>query len=564
MRLLIIAAAATLTLLSACSQTPTKPGSVAPSSANAPAASAPIALQLLVLNDFHGFLNPSTFDAPGITQGKVQAGGVAFLATKINELSRDKSNSLVLGVGDMIGASPLVSALLQDEPAIESLNALGMRYSALGNHEFDYGLATLMRLIHGGCPSSGCLQGRAFTGASFTYLAANVFDAKTGAGIVPASATATIEGVRVGFIGADLTDTPSITLAKNVEGLRFADEAKSINEEVLKLKAQGIRSIVVMVHLGGVFDDKVDSATCGGIRGPILTLGNALDAEVDVILSAHSHRAYVCNLGTKLLTQGASFGHVLTQVQLSIDRASGEIISKAANHVLIDSAAIAPDPKLQALVAAAQTATNAVAQQPAGQLNSGAITRSQDDVGESELARLISDAQLAAAQGPDTGSAVIALVNQGGVRTDLPPSANNSTGAIPIVYGDIYSVHPFGNEIQVLELSGAELKEVLEQPLDGSDHVTASDSLRYSISSSAAPGQRVIATSMRLNGKPILPTDRLRVAINNFLASGGSGQTQLIGKPVVASAGLDRDALIAYLKAGNLKDYRQIRAARVP
>lgn len=556
---------AALALLSACSQAPMKQDSVVPptpTAADLP--SKAIELQLLVLNDFHGFLNPSNYDEPGITHGKVQAGGVAFLATKINELSRGKSNSLVLGVGDMIGASPLVSALLQDEPAIESLNALGLRYSALGNHEFDYGLTTLMRLIHGGCASSGCLQGRPFNGASFEYLAANVFDAKTGAAIVPASATVTFEGVRVGFIGADLTDTPSITLAKNVEGIRFADEAQSINDEVAKLKAQGIRSIVVMVHLGGVFEGQVDPANCAGLRGPILALGEALDPEVDVILSAHSHRAYVCNLATKLLTQGASFGHLLTQVQLKIDRASGEIISKSAINVLIDSATIAPEPKLQALVAAAQAATNAVAQQPVGQLAGAAITRTQDEVGESELARLISDAQLAAAQGPDTGSAVIALVNHGGVRTDLPPSASQSTGAIPIVYGDIYSVHPFGNEIQVLELTGAELKNVLEQPLDGSDHVTASDSLRYSIRSSAAPGDRIIADSMRLNGKPIQPTDRLRVAINNYLVGGGSGQTQLIGKTVIASAGLDRDALVAYLKAGKFKDFRRVRATRLP
>ena len=553
-------------LLSACSQTPKNPDSVAPSVApNAASVRAPIALQLLVLNDFHGFLNPSTFDAPGITQGKVQAGGVAFLATKINELSREKSNSLVLGVGDMIGASPLVSALLQDEPAIEALNALGMRYSALGNHEFDYGLSTLMRLIHGGCPSSGCLQGRPFEGASFDYLAANVFDAKTGAAIVRASATATIEGVRVGFIGADLTDTPRITLAKNVEGLRFADEAQGINDEVRKLKAQGIRSIVVMVHLGGVFEGKVDAATCAGIKGPILALGNALDPEVDVILSAHSHRAYVCKLGAKLLTQGASFGHVLTQVQLTIDRTSGEIISKAANHVLIDSATIAPDPKLQALVAAAQAATNSVAQQLIARLPGEAITRTEDGVGESDLARLVSDAQLAAANQPDTGSAVIALVNRGGVRTDLPPSRYTGTEpGTPILYGDIYSVHPFGNEIQVLELTGAELKEVLEQPLDGSDHVIASESLRYSISASAAPGQRVIASSMRLNGQPIHATDRLRVAINNYLVGGGSGQTKLIGKTVLASAGLDRDALVAYLKAGKLKNYQRMRVTRVP
>ena len=557
----------TLTLLlSACSQTPKRPDSATPRVApNAASVRTPIALQLLVLNDFHGFLNPSTFDAPGITQGKVQAGGVAFLATKIDELSRDKSNSLVLGVGDMIGASPLVSALLQDEPAIEALNALGLAYSALGNHEFDYGLSTLMRLIHGGCASAGCLQGRPFHGASFEYLAANVFDAKTGATIVPASAIATFEGVRVGFIGADLTDTPGITLAKNVEGLRFADEAISINEEVRKLKAQGIRSIVVMVHLGGVFEGKVDPATCAGIKGPILKLGNALDPEVDVILSAHSHRAYVCNLGAKLLTQGASFGHVLTQVQLNIDRASGEIISKAANHVLIDSATIAPDPKLQALVAAAQSATDTVAQQLIARLPSEAIARSEDSVGESDLARLVSDAQLAAASGPDTGSAVIALVNRGGVRTELPPSRYTGTGpGTPIVYGDIYSVHPFGNEIQVLELTRSEIKEVLEQPLNGSDHVIASDSLRYSISASAAPGQRVIASSMRLNGQPIHATDRLRVAINNYLVSGGSGQTKLIGKTVIARAGLDRDALIAYLKAGKFKNYQRMRVTRVP
>lgn len=565
MRLLIIAAATALALLSACSQAPTKPDSVASTvQTHSSLSGKPIELQLLALNDFHGFLNPSSFEEPGITQGKVQAGGVAYLATKINELSRDKRNSLVVGVGDMIGASPLVSALLQDEPAIESLNALGLRYSSLGNHEFDHGLETLMRLIHGGCPSTGCVQGRPFTGAKFQYLASNVFDAKTGATILPASATATIEGVSVGFVGADLTETPSITLAKNVAGLKFTAEVQGINDEVAKLKAQGIRSIVVMVHLGAVFEGKVDPTNCAGLKGPILALGQALDPEVDVLLSAHSHRAYICNLGPILLTQGASYGHLLTQVQLKIDRTSGEIISKSANNVLIDTSTITPDPKLQALVEAAQNATNAVAQQPVGTLTE-TVTRSDDSAGESDLTRLVSDAQLAAAQGSDTGSAVIALLNKGGVRTDLPPSPYTGTEpGTPIVYGDIYSVHPFGNEIQVLELTGTELKAVLEQPLDSSDHIIASSSLHYSVSASAAPGNRVIADSMLLNGKPIQPNDRLRVALNNYLVGGGSGQTQLIGKTVIASAGLDRDALVAYLKAGAIKDYRQMRVTRLP
>lgn len=560
MRLLIIA---TCALLSACSQVSIKKNSTAPA-ATTDLSRKPIELQLLALNDFHGFLNPSNFEEAGVTQGKVQAGGAAFLATKINELSRDKANSLLVGVGDMIGASPLVSALLQDEPAIEALNAMGMRYSSLGNHEFDYGLATLMRLIHGGCPDTGCLQGRDYTGAKFEYLASNVIDAKTGATIVPASAMATIEGVRVGFIGADLTATPSIALAKNVAGLNFIDEAQSINSEVAKLKAQGVRSIVVMVHLGGVFQGKVDPTNCAGIEGPIIAFGNALDPEVDVILSAHSHRSYICNLGTKLLTQGASFGHLLTQVQLQIDRRSGEIIRKSAHHVLIDSTTITPDPTLQALVAQAQDATNAVAQQRVGTLAGSGVTRTSDSVRESDLSRLVGDAQLVAASSPETGSAVIALVNEGGVRTDLPPSPyQGSDPGTPIVYGDIYSVHPFGNEIQVLELTGAELKDALEQPLDGSDHIIASDSLRYSISASAAPGNRVIASSMRLNGQPIKPTDRLRVAINNYLVGGGSGQTHLIGKPIVASAGLDRDALVNYLKAGVLKDYKQMRVTKL-
>ena len=566
MRALTITATAVLTLLIGCSQSPYKPDPIASGvNANANLSSKPIELQLLALNDFHGFLNPSNFEEPGITQGKIQAGGAAFLATKINELSRDKANSLLVGVGDMIGASPLVSALLQDEPSIEALNAMDMRYSSLGNHEFDYGLTTLMRLIHGGCPSTGCLQGREFTGAKFQYLASNVVDAKTGDTIVPASAIATIEGVRIGFIGADLTATPSIALAKNVAGLNFIDEAQSINSEVAKLKAQGLRSIVVMVHLGGVFEGTVNPTNCDGIEGPIVAFGNALDPEVDVILSAHSHRAYICNLGTKLLTQGASFGHLLTQVQLKIDRKSGEIVAKSANHVLIDSSVIAPDPGLQALVTQAQNATNAVALQRVGTLAGLGVTRASDSVRESDLTRLVGDAQLAAARSVDNGSAVIALVNEGGVRTDLPPSPyKGSEPGTPIVYGDIYSVHPFGNEIQVLELTGAELKDALEQPLDGSDHIIASDSLRYSISESAKPGDRVIASSMRLNGQPIKPTDRLRIAINNYLVGGGSGQTHLVGKPIIASAGLDRDALVNYLKAGVLQDYKQMRVTKLP
>jgi 5'-nucleotidase len=519
-----------------------------------------VRVQLLALNDFHGNLSPSSFAEPGITTGKVQAGGVAYLTTKINELTKLQPNSLVLGVGDMIGASPLVSALLQDEPTVEALNAMGLRYSAVGNHEFDYGLASLLRLQKGGCATGGCIQGRDFLGAKFDYLAANIFDAKTDALIFPASKVAMIDGVRIGFIGADLTDTPAIALAKNVVGLRFADEATSINAEVAKLKAQGVRSIVVMVHLGGIFASKVDPANCEGVTGPIVKLVNTLDPEVDVVLSAHSHRAYVCNLGKTLLTQGASYGHLLTQVQLEIDRASGEIVAKSAQNLLIDSSIITPDPGLLTLVKNAQTLTDQVAMRPAGRILGGSVSVAKDAAKESDLARLVADAQLNLARTPENGAAVIALVNSGGVRTDLPPTARAARAdGIEITYSDVYSVHPFGNEVQVLELTGAELKDVLERPFDGSDHLIASSSLHYALRLSAPEGQRVIADSMRLNGKAILATDRLRVAINNYLVGGGSGQTQLIGKPVLAQAGLDRDALVGYLKLGALLEYKKMR-----
>ncbi len=261
---------------------------------------APVAVKLIAFNDFHGNLQPpkSTVDHPraGPEAVRVPAGGAAYLASAIQALRSRNPNSLVVSAGDMIGASPLVSALFLDEPTIHAMNLIRVDYNAVGNHEFDRGQAELVRMQKGGCEKHTVRQPCAvepFGGARFNFLAANVVR-RDGATLFPAYAIRSFgkgaRQVKVAIIGMTLKDTPTVVTPAGVAGLSFRDEAETVNALIPKLKSEGADAIVILVHQGVYSKLGYDDPGCA-IEGDLLPVLERLDPAVDAVVSGHTHHA---------------------------------------------------------------------------------------------------------------------------------------------------------------------------------------------------------------------------------------------------------------------------------
>ena len=553
-RLAVLPALALLTAAAAAGVS-TSAASAAPKSPKGPKGPPPVELQLLALNDFHGQLEPPTGSGsrlPGFAQtGDVDVfGGAEHLATQVRELEQDskKKNTLTVAAGDLIGASPLLSAAFHDEPAIESLNRIGLDYASVGNHEFDEGAAELLRIQNGGChPVDGCQTGHTYAGADFPYLSANVVVEKTGETLLPPYVVKKVKGVKVGFIGMTLEGTPDIVSAEGIAGLRFLDEAATANRYATELRKQGVESIVVLLHEGGVQRPATSPANgCVGINGPIVDIVNAMDASIDAVLTAHTHSAYNCEINDKLVTSGASFGRLVTDVRLKISSSSKDVVSATANNVVVTREEQYRDAELQSLVDYYGGLSNTVAGRQVGTI-SASILRAARANGESPLGDVIADSQLVATAGQ---GAVAAFMNPGGIRADLSyaPAVPAKPGDGPgiVTYGDAFTVQPFNNLLTTITLTGAELKAVLEQQY-AVGRVLQPAGITYSVSSSAPVGSKV--SNIVLGGAPLVATTSYRITVNNFLAGGGDGFTTLLAGKAPVNSGLDIDAFTAYLSS---------------
>ncbi|HEV8691260.1 MAG TPA: metallophosphoesterase, partial [Ideonella sp.] len=294
-----------------------------------PAAVVP--LKILAINDFHGNLKPPIGGFrerdpkdPAKTIS-LPAGGAEHLASAVRALADGAPNHVFVAAGDLIGASPLLSALFHDEPTIESLGLMGLDVAAVGNHEFDHGVAELLRLQRGGChPSDGCQGPAPFAGARFQYLAASTVDRASGKTLLPPYGIKRFEGVPVAFIGLTLKGTPAIVVPSGVAGLEFRDEAETVNALVPELRRQGIEAIVVLIHEGGEPTGSHDE--CPGIAGPIVDIVRKLDKAVDLVISGHTHQAYNCRIDGRLVTSARSYGTLLTEIDVQLDRKTGDVL----------------------------------------------------------------------------------------------------------------------------------------------------------------------------------------------------------------------------------------------
>ena len=511
-----------------------------------------IKVKILGFNDFHGQISA------GRRVGNRPVGSAAVLASYLEAAQQGAENqTFIVHAGDHVGASPASSALLQDEPAISFLNMLGNEHCSfkrrmnprcnlvgtLGNHEFDEGQSEMLRLIFGGNHATGPFLEDPYRGANFPYVSANVVDSATGRPILPPYVIKKVRGVRIAFIGAVLKDTPSIVTPTGVAGLTFLDEADAINRYIPELRARHVKAIVVLIHQGGrqTSYSGATQSDAAPVNGEIADIISRLDDEVDVVISGHTHSFTNALLKNKhgkeiLVTQAFSAGTAFADINLEIDPASRDIVTKSASIITTYADAgpgLTPDPIVAQMVTQAEEKVAPLVNQIIG-VASADISRSQNSAGESALGNLIADAQRAALQTD------FAFMNPGGIRADL--TAGNVT------WGELFAIQPFGNSLVKMTLSGQQIYELLNQQWQGqtSPRLLQVSGLAYTWDALRAVGDRVVA--VRKSGAPIDRAAQYTVSVNSFIAAGGDNFTVLTQGANRAGGPLDLDALINYVR----------------
>lgn len=559
------------------------------------AIAAPVPLRVMAFNDFHGHLEAADLrlDLPDPANPgqwlRAPAGGAAALAGLVRELRADSPNHLLLSGGDLFGGSPLISSLFRHESTVAVMNRIGLDASVVGNHEFDAGWAELQRLINGGCaatqagnPARSCANGP-WGGAKFPLLGGNVVAEATGQIVLAPSVVRNVGGVRVGLIGAVTRTTPDIVMRSGIAGLRFDDEADAINRSAALLKAAGVHTLIALVHEGGEIGQASqrgdwNDGSCPKARGAIFEINRRLSPDIDLLLTGHTHQGYRCEMDGRLVMQATAYGRGLSVIDLVLDSDTGRVqrsqtrglnvpvLNERVDPALRRQLAAGlpaplarallnaqPDAQVAAEVAALAQAVAPLANQPVGRITADFKRGGTGNGGpvDNAAGRLVADAQLAATRSPATGGAQLALMNQGGVRSDLECTAADKASGTPctISYGQVITMQPFGNALVTMTLSGAQLQRVLESQQRANAQSPAilhpSAGLTYEWHASAEAGQHV--RQLMLNGQPVLPEQRLRVTVNNFIADGGDGFTLLREGTERLTGPLDAEALVQFL-----------------
>ena len=522
-----------------------------------------VKVQLLGLNDFHGALEPPS--GSGGRVGTTDAGGVEFFATHVRAMEQGVKNSLVVSAGDLIGATPLTSALFHDEPTIEAMNKIGLDINGVGNHEFDEGEQELVRMQRGGChpnpppPTATCANGR-FRGAKFDFLSANVVRRNDGRTLFPPYEIRKFQGVKIGFIGMTLEGTPAIVSPSGITNLEFLDEADTANRYARELRRRhDVEAIVVLLHEGGVENPLTPQLNdCNNITGPIFDIVSRTTDDVDLFITGHTHQEYNCVIDGRPVTSAFSNGRVITDVDLTLDRRSEDVEQVAVNNNIV-TRTVAKAPDLTSLLTTYQQIAAPIAGQPVGRISASIVREAViPGLGQSPLGNLIADAQLADTDDADRGDADLALMNPGGVRTDLVFDAPPGSGG-QVTYGEAFAVQPFNNIVTTQSFTGAQLLEVLkDQWCAGPQNVLLpSSTLTYTYDQSVAAsilgqpcaGAANPVSAVRINGTPLSETATYRVTTNNFLADGGDSFASLRnGTNRTSLSDFDIDSLVRYLE----------------
>lgn len=565
----------------------------------------PVNVTLVGLNDFHGSLqtpggNTLVADPANASGTRVSTGGAAYLSTLIKNIRTQNPNTLVVGAGDMLGASPLISSLFHDEPTIDALNEMGLDVTSVGTHEFDRGVTELKRLQSGGCfPRSTdgsrgvigvdtCLNSGSFSGAKFQYLSANVIDTASNKTLFEPYTIRTVAGEKIAFVGVILKDTAAAVTPGRVTGLTFKDEVDTVNGLVPDLVKQGVSAIVVLIHQGGTTTaTTINDKSCPGISGDIVSITDRFDARIDVVVSGRSHSEYNCTRPDgKILTQAGFNGRVVSKIDLKISPDTHRVTSKTAENLPVVNdlpikdasgnvialpaglTALAKDAKVDAIITRFTGLLPTMTGQVIGTLQT-AIDRNINSAGESKMGDLLADIYLNSTSGPNYGdkAAQIAFINVGAIRAGLNNTATT--------FNDLFATMPFGNNVVTMDLTGQQIIQALEQQWEapqpaGGRILQVSSGFSYtwdaskSEGASAGTGARVLTGSVKLNGVALDMSKTYRVTINNFLATGGDNFAVFKAGKNVQSGEIDIDAGVAYFRSkGTIATPTQDRINRI-
>jgi 5'-nucleotidase len=504
----------------------------------------PVQLQILSINDFHGNIATTSGSFGGV-------GRADYLAANMAAAEAEVTNSIVVSAGDLIGASPLISALFHDEPTIEAMNLIGLDINGVGNHEFDEGSLELLRMQNGGPhPVDGDLDGDPFLGADFEFLAANVVVTATGRTIFPAYTVKEYEGVKVAFIGMTLEGTPSIVTPAGVAGLTFKDEVDSANALIPKLQAMGIEAIVVLMHQGGFASEGGgDGDGCGTLSGPLYDIVTGLDDAVDLVIGGHNNQRFACmDVEGKAVTMAYHSGRMFTDIDATLDRETGELTVSAIDNKENFQDGVTPVASVTALIDKYDKLSAPLANQIIGSVTTD-LTEDETDAGESALGDVVADAQLASTSGATTGKAVVAFMNPGGIRADLTfaPSGAEAPGAV--TYSEAFTTQPFGNSLVTMTLTGTQIDTLLEQQWVGQTGrriLQVSDGFTYTWDGDMGDGEKIDANTIMIGGVMVEPATGYRITVNSFLASGGDNFSVLVDGTDRLGGEIDLDALVTY------------------
>lgn len=511
-------------------------------------------LKILGFNDFHGALEQRTlFGRP--------VGGAAVLAAYFAaETDESDNGAIIVHAGDHVGASPPISALLQDEPSIEFLNKVANKHcrghlafnhrcnvvGTLGNHEFDEGLDEMLRLVRGGNHQEGPFIGH-YSGARFPYVSANVVYKNSGRYVLPPYTIKKVKGIKVAFIGAVLKQTPSIVTPTGVAGVEFLDEAEAINRLVPWLKWQGVRAMIVTIHQGArqssfAGPTPTEPQPLDGAIGDIV---NRLDDEIDIVISGHAHgftNQLVENQNGKtiLVTQAFSASTAYADIDIGLDRRTGDIVEKSSEIITTwadEGAGLNPNTEVEALVAEAAERVQPLVERVVGlaEIN---ISRNETSAGESALGNLIADAQRSAM------NTNISFMNPGGIRADL------TSGEVS--WGELFTIQPFANDLIQMDLNGEQILALLNQQWSGANEarprILKTSGIQYTWDASLDPSNRIVPGSVLIEGAPLVESAIYTVTVNSFIASGGDNFTVLTDGTNRVIGPVDLDALVDYIE----------------
>jgi 5'-nucleotidase len=500
-----------------------------------------VKIQVLSTNDFHGRLNPQTVNG-------APAGGAAWLAAYLERAEAENAKgTLLVDGGDLVGATPLESQYFEDRPTIDVANAIGYDDVTFGNHEFDAGTDRLARQVDW---------------AAFPYWSANVIDRSTHKPFLHPAPYEIFQrrGVNVGVINLTTEATPGIVNPTGIEGLSFASTVKTANMAVARLKKLGIGTIVIVGHLGtdeclpypapGCDGDTLVTDPNDVARNEAAKLAREVDDEVDLIVAGHTHQGVNTTIDGKRVVEAYSYGTAYADVDMNVSAVTGNVTSSSADVVRTwhnnpdGTPAITPDPEVQRIVDAANEAVAPIKNEVVGHTNVD-LTRAQvpsaPPGGESNLGDVASDAMNRQADQLE-GTVDFAFANSGGIRADIP--------AGDITRGEVIEAFPFQNVLATTTLTGAQVKEVLEQGASGQHGMVQVSGLRFTYDPTRPVGSRVTSITVSATGQPIDPGTNYRVVTNDFMINGGDNYTTFEqgADPVTYSDQLLSDVIVGYVR----------------